>query len=353
MKDNTIRDNSLGIQANNNVNINQTVNELPDAMQNMFVELLKPSIKQIGENLQNEISSDISTSIGKEIRSILEKSFVQSIKEQVYSQNLNSHIQVVFKRIHNENSNRRKPIEEIHETLEKTDLFMEWVENAEHIPSDGGDLSKIWQNWLYELSQGSNTSDQKILLNIMKKLTPEDANTLLRFRWNKRLFSRSYLESSGKSKYITNKLSEIGLIKRNYFSEIVLFFLLIILGWYFKDFIDSQDYASKIKFSYETVIYLVSVSVPLLVYFIKPCYQLTWIGKEIVSYANPKKYSLTSKSLASIKDSGISEDITKNLKPLLYTKFHTESDFNEAVKSHIGHSQFEKYNSVILKYGTH
>lgn len=121
---NIIKEKSIGVQAGRDLTVNQTINDLPRSIQNMFVELLKPSIEQIGENLQRDISTDVSNSIGEKIKGALEDGFVKSIKEQIKAKNLNYHIEMVFKKIHDHVSKSRHSRKSVYETLKKTDLFI-------------------------------------------------------------------------------------------------------------------------------------------------------------------------------------------------------------------------------------
>lgn len=367
MKDNSIKDNSVGIQAGNNLTINQTVNELPVTLQNMLIELLKPSIEEIGKSLQNEISTDVSKSIGNQIKSALEESFVKSIKEQIRSQNINSHLEIVINKIHSDGENNQRPRERIHETLEKTDLFIEWVESAENISPDKIVISKIWENWLYQLSQSSDTSNQKILLDCMKQLTPDDADILLGYRRRKykairQLLFGNNLKSSGKTKYITNKLYNIGLLQRSYYLELLAFIFSFVIIFILNDastivdnvriFLDPTKIVKDNIYNFgEPITYIGSFVFPLLIYFTKPYYYLTWLGSEIVSFAHPQSYSLTKNALTRVIAEGVPKEIVENLLPLRHRIYHSKEEFVEAILECINSDQFEEYREVIFKYG--
>ena len=350
MKDNTIKDNSVGIQAGHDLTVSQTVNELPESMQNMFLELLKPSVEQIGKNLQSEISSDVSKSIGMKIRTVLEDGFVKSLKDQIKSQNLNYHLEVVLKKIHEDGNEDQGSNEKIHKVLKKTDLFLEWVESAEDISPEDNVLSKIWQNWLYKLSQSRDNANNKILLDKMKQLTPDDADVLLRNR--RRSLSRlgGNLRADGKLNYLTKKLSDMGLLVRNYYYEIATFLFSLIVIWFFLNRVFDSIHTSVFKNIDESFLYLGSFIIPLLFYMYKPFYSLTWIGKEIVSFANSKIYSLNGESFENLKKEGVPKEIIKKIKLLIYTKFYTENEFIEALSKQINSDQLKKYKVIILKH---
>ena len=309
MKNTTIKDNSVGVQAGRDLTVTQTVNHLPESMQNMFLEILKPSVEQIGENLKNEISTDVSKSIGKKIRTVLEEGFVKSIREQIKEKNLNYHIEMVIKKIHEDDKKDNRSREELHKTFQKVDLFLEWVECAEDISAKDSTLSEIWQNWLYKLSQSRDSSNQKILLNKMKQLTPEDAEILLRFRGNRFRRLTSNLNTDDKLSYLTKKLIDMGLLKRFYYHELFSFISSLVFIFALLTFGFDEITRPEIITQLEPSFYLFSLLFPILIYNQMPSYKLTWIGKEILSYSYAKIYSLRANTFENLKNEGIPKEI--------------------------------------------
>lgn len=296
MSKNIIKEDSIGLQAGGDITVNKTVNELPKTIHDMFVELLHPSIEQIGEDLKNEISGDVSKSIGEKVKNVLKDGFIKSIKDQIRSENLNYHIKVVLNKIQLDNAKRQESCEpgravkdqdgsgesqkkeSVYETIKKTDLFLEWVEGAENVSKEDDIISEIWQDWLYRLSCGEEISDSKMLLEKMKVLTVEDAKLLLRLKGGGTLLLNSIKSPDEKYKYLIQRLSGLDLIKRNYGNEFIfmIFSFIIILV------VSVLPVVDFVKNS----CYVIAVIMPLFIYFFVPSYKLTWLGGRIVGKAN-------------------------------------------------------------------
>ena len=341
------------MQANGDLTVNQTtVNELPDSIQNMFIELLKPSVEQIGKNLKEEISSNVSNSIGMKIRTVLEDGFVRSIKEQIKSHNLNYHIEMVFKKIHDNDNKNQRTKEEIHETLNKTDLFLEWIESAESISPQDSVLSKIWENWLYSLSRGRDNPNHKILLDKMKQLTPEDADVLLRNRRNSLIRPGNQLSDDGKLGYISKKLSDMGLIKRFYFFELFTFISSLVAIWVLFNVPSPVTANTEFNTQFQLPLYALSLLFPTFFYIKRPFYRLTWIGSEIVSYSNQTIYRFDRESFKKLNTEGVPKEILNKIRTITYNVYYTKTEFIETILNHINKDQFEDYKDIFFKYLT-
>jgi len=349
---NTISEGSIGLQAGGNLTVNQTINELPNAIQDMFVELLRPSIKQLGENIRKELSADVSNSIGDRVKNALDQTILRSLREQIKAENLNYHIEMVIKRIRSEDERQHYSRESLNDTFKKTELFLEWMETAEDIPPQDAILSGIWQNWLYNLSRGTDNSEQKLLLDKMKQLTHEDADILLIHYPVRRpsfiymsVFSLNSRPRSGKAEYITKKLHDLGLLNRSYFLEIVSFLVSITSAFFVKKFITFHEPSSESSL----LIYLCSLILPMMFMFLMPNFKLTWLGSRIVSYAKPGRYMLNAQSFAVLEKEKVPIEVLKKLEPLKYEMFRSEIEFTGAISDKISKEEFDKYRELILK----
>lgn len=272
MKDKLIKSNSTGIQADGNISITQN-NSIPKSLENMIVDLLKPSIQDLGYQLKNSLGKELSESIGSKIKKSLESEVLSSVKEQVKIKNLTYHINAVKQILEKEGGERPKQSRNIEESILRIDLFSEWAQGAEDVPPEDKLLANIWAGWLAALSKGDEIPENKIFLEKMKKINHADAQLLLRF-------DKRYSSQSEKELFILKKLSDLDLIERNYTTELtsVIVFIGALLCLIFVELF----YPIKIILALLIIILFIAVNKKR---FDAPSYKLSWAGKGIVSYA--------------------------------------------------------------------
>ncbi len=272
---NIIGDQSIGLQANGNIIINndQKLAELGQLA-------LLPVIESIGHQLKGTFQESIKATTD-EIKQLYLKEHLRCIEE--YKKQIGE----ITKEERNQHPKEA--------TVEGIKLFQDWIGNVQEICPEDKTLSEIWQRWMIELSQGTDLSLQKIIFDKMKLLQAKDAELLL-----------SVLESSiGMNRYNeeTNyriiHLLEIGILEKvNWFSferlSMALFAGIINAGIFCfvlgkLIFLHNQP---NLLIIISIIIAVVSVLLGLYFYSYKSnSYKLSWVGSKIASYAMalPKK----------------------------------------------------------------
>jgi hypothetical protein len=283
MNSNKIKGDSTGIQAGGNITINQ--HKLPDAIEAMVLDILKPHLHLAGNQLSNTLVPSITESIGQQIRNIIDQKLLIQLKTEMNANNINFHLNNVKTRLLDMEGNDEK-MESIEENLEKVELFGEWIGNVENITDKNKSLSKIWDGWMAELSKGKSIANYKICLEKMKQLNSIDADLLLTIRsYRDPFIGHHYIDIES---YACKKLITLELIRKDYS---ILFYPLICLALLFFEFFllsfgVQKTYMDNVK---SGSIY-VSIAVTILcviIFMVRPRHRLTWLGELIVSFANP------------------------------------------------------------------
>lgn len=281
MVKNEIKENSTGIQAGRDISITQ--NKYSEAIESMIIDILQPSILQVGEQLKSSLSSDLNKSIGNQIRNIIEAEVLSPLKNEINTKNIAYHVNNVKTKVENRNKTGNNNFKDAEYEISKIDLFGEWIENVENISDSDKLLSKIWEEWLVELSEGKSISKHKIYLEKMKELTSEDAEALLKFNKDE-LFGR---KTRGIEEYIYRKLNRLELVQKDYTFQIIYAFIMLIGLIAVISFVDFKDFINEFSVIKSVWIYFILgfIILPVFMFMRNIRYKLTWLGREIVSFS--------------------------------------------------------------------
>ena len=132
--------------------------------------------------------------VGQELKNYLQEKF-DTWKEKRRAQNISDHIQKVQEKISLESD---ESIQQPSNSINQLDLFTEWADGAQNVGADEGVLAKLWQQLLMEIANGN--SPDKVLIEKLKGISPEEASLLLKLHEKRSIMPRSekelhYLES--------------------------------------------------------------------------------------------------------------------------------------------------------------
>jgi hypothetical protein len=162
--------------------------------------------------------------IGGELRDYL-KEKIDTWKEKKRGENIVGHVSKVQSRVENKDTSIH--IEQ--ENIAQLDLFSDWVEGAQDIEPESGDIADLWQELLLSIAKGD--AKNKILIEKLKQVNAEEAAILLRI--NRSEYKR-YRPQDEKDFYHLQQLENAGLVTRSYAGIIRMAGFLIamlLLGW--------------------------------------------------------------------------------------------------------------------------
>jgi hypothetical protein len=180
--------------------------------------------------------------LGVELRDFL-KHKIENAKAKRKARNLEEHVRKVRGRL--ENLPPRQSRE--HESLERLELFDDWVDGAASVDPEDEVLSSIWENLLFKMAAGDwPTRD---LIETMKKLDAQDAKILISLRKGTKLLFKS-VEAE---RYRLERLLSLGLAQKKMSLRLMfpLFvpMAMVTLAWFFFSFyLDKHPYYVDIEF---------------------------------------------------------------------------------------------------------
>jgi len=270
----------------------------------------------------NEEAINIKDSIGIQIREIIDQQVLNPLKRDLEMENINHHLSVLKEELKNREIILQNEVSK-QEIVDRTEIVNEWIEGMEKIPKEEEELSRIWEGWYIDFYEGKDTPDLQFILNKMKDLSSKEAIALLKLnqrtpqnhisneqtkinRINHRrhifyLFYRPMRMEEQKVQYTYDQLLKKELIEKDtsYNRLIPISLITSIMMLFFVYFI---YYDISYRFFEQswlempnsmTIILICSIIISWSPYFIKRLtsrkYRRTWIGDEIVSYANKIK----------------------------------------------------------------
>jgi len=135
MTKNKIKSDSTGIQAGGDITINQ--NPLSDAIEGMVVEILKPNIELVGNELKTTLVPAITMSIGQQIRDLIAKELSAQLKTEFNTKNIFDHVKNVNERLA-ESKGQGYKRGAFEDKVKQAEMFGEWIENIEKRSYRGG-----------------------------------------------------------------------------------------------------------------------------------------------------------------------------------------------------------------------
>jgi len=275
-----IKNNSINTQSGRDSIITQY--KVPDGIERLIVDMLKPAIADLGENLRKNVSEDLQQTLGGKIRETIEIEVLQKIKSEINQKNIEFHLNNVQIGIGDLDVDSARIKDTVCE-ISRISLFGEWIENVENISENERELSILWEEWLIALSKDDHTSKYKIYLDRMKQLTSSDVKLLLHLENNHIRRSRI----SGIDEYSIKKLTQLGLIKKNYMLVIFSAVGFISLGLGVHNIFNEHiTIADTFRFSGLSIYFVLIIAFYAAVFFAFPLdFYLTKMGREIVSFS--------------------------------------------------------------------
>ena len=175
---------------------------MPDEMTDAQDSRLSSTMKEL--TLTPVITSLVKPSadlLGRELHDFL-KEKLDSFKKRKRVENVAGHLKNAQARLNKQCHDSQPPTENV----KQLEFFEQWVEGAQNVSPDDGELAILWQELLVKGMSNSSTSN--LLIDKLKMLSIDEAKTLVSLR--KR---RNTLLFNDKTQFFIKSLADKGLVR--------------------------------------------------------------------------------------------------------------------------------------------
>ncbi len=231
--------------------------------------------------------------LGAELRELLQTT-IERIKDRKRNRNIEYHLEKIRRLIEERKKDKRQHVQAIDE--EKLVLSIDGIEDVD---PEHTELSSLWHHLIANIATGGSV--EHICLEALKALNSEEARILLQFT-SPRLahrVRRGSLASGFRDQHFLNTLIEKSLVKRIYWTEITVGFLVVtgFIFWMIYERPLSANTPYGFPDRYSLAMFLMAATGVMLggTYLLSRRgigkYQLTWLGKELLKHASVTRES--------------------------------------------------------------
>ncbi len=150
--------------------------------------------------------------IGNELGTV--KTLISEVREYQRNKNYQVHIETIRNEIDNDVQYNNSHPKESTNSVKKTELIEQWMDEVSNIDPSEGVLSEIWHQWMVALAKGHNITDLSLLLELMKKITPIQGQLLLQIKKQKEYVLKTTNRTSMQLSHL-KELEKLGVIETN------------------------------------------------------------------------------------------------------------------------------------------